>query len=133
MHIALEVQGATEVAVVTSPALRRCWWATRDGCPFESSWPREPSKTQRLKVSTTSTLDGAVLDALDSESGHDHLPSETDTPNDQSLRRYRCGVARYVNDDGASGEKRRRRRRLREQRVPPGGGRDRSGTEWTHS
>jgi fructose-1,6-bisphosphatase/inositol monophosphatase family enzyme len=27
-HIALEVRGCTEVALVTSPALRWCWWAT---------------------------------------------------------------------------------------------------------
>lgn len=29
IHIALEVQGTTEVALVTSPALRRCWWFLR--------------------------------------------------------------------------------------------------------
>ena len=63
IHIALEVQGTTEVALVTSPALRRCWWATRGGGSFESSWPREESKTRRLEVSTTSTLADAVLDA----------------------------------------------------------------------
>ena len=39
IHIALEVQGSTEVALVVSPALRRCWWATRGGGSFESSWP----------------------------------------------------------------------------------------------
>ena len=68
IHIALEVEGTTEVALVTSPALRRCWWATRGGGSFESSWPRNESKTRRLKVSTTSTLADAVLDALDNES-----------------------------------------------------------------
>lgn len=68
IHIALEVQGITQVAVVTSPALRRCWWATRGGGSFESSWPREENKTRRLEVSTTSTLADAVLDALDNES-----------------------------------------------------------------
>jgi histidinol-phosphatase len=68
IHIALEVQGTTEVALVTSPALRRCWWATRGGGSFESSWPREESNTQRLEVSTTSTLAAAALDALDDES-----------------------------------------------------------------
>jgi fructose-1,6-bisphosphatase/inositol monophosphatase family enzyme len=31
IHIALEVHGTTEVALVASPALRRCWWATRGG------------------------------------------------------------------------------------------------------
>src|SRR5688572_15000843 len=29
IHVALEVRGTIEVAVVTAPALRRCWWATR--------------------------------------------------------------------------------------------------------
>ncbi len=68
IHIALEVQGITEIALVTSPALRRCWWATRGGGSFESSWPREKSQTRRLTVSTTSTLADAVVDALDNES-----------------------------------------------------------------
>lgn len=68
IHVALEVRGITEVAVVTSPALRRCWWATRGGGSFESSWPREESKTRHLTVSTTSTLADAVLEALDDES-----------------------------------------------------------------
>src|SRR5262249_26024555 len=65
--IALQVRGTTEVAVVTSPALGRCWWATRGGGAFESAWPREEPATRRLEVSTTSTLAGAVLDALDDE------------------------------------------------------------------
>lgn len=68
IHIALQVQKIMEVAVVTSPALRRCWWATRGGGSFESSWPREQSKTHRLNVSTTSALTDAVLNALDDES-----------------------------------------------------------------
>lgn len=68
IHIALEVDGITQVAVVASPALRRCWWATRGGGSFESSWPREASETRRLQVTTTSTLADAVLDALDDES-----------------------------------------------------------------
>jgi histidinol-phosphatase len=80
IHIALEVQGTTEVAVVTSPALRRCWWATRGGGSFESSWPREASKTRRLKVSTTSTLADAVLDALDNESRARLPPSAARAP-----------------------------------------------------
>ena len=58
---------------MTSPALRRCWWGTRGGGAFESSWPREESKTRRLKVSTTSTLADAVLDALD-DASRDRLP-----------------------------------------------------------
>jgi len=65
VHIALEVAGSTEIAVVTAPALRRCWWATRGGGSFESSWPREEAESKRLEVSTTSMLAGAWLDALD--------------------------------------------------------------------
>jgi fructose-1,6-bisphosphatase/inositol monophosphatase family enzyme len=80
IHIALEVRGTTEVAVVTSPALRRCWWATRGGGSFESSWPREEGKTRRLKVSTTSTLADAVLDALDNESRARLPPSAARAP-----------------------------------------------------
>ena len=48
VHIALEVAGSIEVAVVTAPALRRCWWATRGGGAFESSWPREEAESKRL-------------------------------------------------------------------------------------
>lgn len=79
IHVALEVRGSIEVAVVTSPALRRCWWATRGGGSFESSWPREENKTSRLQVSTTSSFDGAVLDALDNES-RARLPPSTARP-----------------------------------------------------
>lgn len=75
IHIALEVRGATELAVVTSPALARCWWAIRGGGAFESSWPREASSTRRLQVSATSTLADAVVDALDDES-RARLPPE---------------------------------------------------------
>lgn len=80
IHVALEVQGTTKVALVTSPALRRCWWATRGGGSFESSWPREESKTRRLKVSTTSTLADAVLDALDDKSRARFPPSAARAP-----------------------------------------------------
>jgi fructose-1,6-bisphosphatase/inositol monophosphatase family enzyme len=48
VHVALEVAGSIEVAVVTAPALRRCWWATRGGAAFESSWPREEAAVKRL-------------------------------------------------------------------------------------
>jgi histidinol-phosphatase len=68
IHIALEVDGTTEVAVVVSPALRRCWWATRGGGSFESSWPRRQGGTRPLHVSTTATLEDALLDALDDDS-----------------------------------------------------------------
>ncbi|HVB05135.1 MAG TPA: inositol monophosphatase family protein [Acidimicrobiales bacterium] len=61
IHIALLVRGSTEVAPVTSPALGRCWWASRDGGAFESSWPREESEMRRLEVSTTSNFADAAL------------------------------------------------------------------------
>lgn len=80
IHIALEVRGITEVAVVTAPALRRRWWATRDGGSFESSWPREDAPTRRLRVSTTSTLADAVLDARDDESRARLPPSASRPP-----------------------------------------------------
>ena len=80
VQIALEVQGTTEVAVVTAPALRRCWWATRGGGSFESSWPREETKTRRLKVSTTSMLADAVLGAVDDESRARLPPSAARAP-----------------------------------------------------
>jgi len=44
-----------------------CWWATRGGGAFESSWPRAESKTRRLLVSSTSTVADARLAALDDE------------------------------------------------------------------
>jgi len=73
IHVALEARGVTEVALVTSPALGRCWWATRGGGAFESTWPRDDSRTVRLRVSATSSLDDARLDAQDDES-RDRLP-----------------------------------------------------------
>jgi histidinol-phosphatase len=65
VHVTLQVGGRTELAVVTAPALGRCWWATRGGGAFESSWPREAAATRRLGVSTTSVLADARLEALD--------------------------------------------------------------------
>jgi histidinol-phosphatase len=53
---------------VTSPALGRCWWATRGGGAFESSWPRDGGAATRLGVSTTSSLAHARVDALDGSS-----------------------------------------------------------------
>lgn len=68
VQIALEVAGSIELAVVTAPALRRCWWAIRGGGAFESSWPREEAELQRLEVSTTSVVADARLEALDDAS-----------------------------------------------------------------
>jgi histidinol-phosphatase len=80
IHLALEVHGTTEIAVVISPALQRCWWATRGGGSFESSWPREASKPRLLRVSTTSVLSDAVLDALDDDSRGRLPPSASRAP-----------------------------------------------------
>ncbi len=74
VHMALEVAGQIEVAVVTAPALGHQWWATRGGGTFESSWPRDRS-AKRLTVSHTDNLTGARLDALDEES-RKRLPHE---------------------------------------------------------
>lgn len=80
VHIALEVAGSTEIAVVTAPALRRCWWATRGGGSFESSWPREVTESKRLEVSTTSVLDDARMDARDDVSRARLPPSTARAP-----------------------------------------------------
>ena len=68
VHLALQVAGQIEIAAVTAPALRRCWWATRGGGAFESSWPRSEVETKRLEVSSTSAVSEARLDALDDAS-----------------------------------------------------------------
>lgn len=73
VQIALEVRGVTEVAVVTSPALGRCWWATRGGGSFESSWPREQHSTRQLQVSTTASFADATFEAIDDHS-RERLP-----------------------------------------------------------
>ncbi|MFI1993663.1 inositol monophosphatase family protein [Actinoplanes sp. NPDC020271] len=81
VHLALEIAGSIEIAVVADPALRRCWWATRGGGAFECSWPREDSGTKRLAVSATSNLADARLNALGNASrarllpGVDHAPA----------------------------------------------------------
>ena len=80
VHLALEVAGSTEIAVVTAPALRRCWWATRGGGSFESSWPREDAEAKRLEVSATSMLDDARIDALDDVSRSRLPPSAARAP-----------------------------------------------------
>jgi len=67
VHIALGIAGRIEIAVVTAPALRRCWWATRGGGAFESSWPRDVARSTRLALSTTSTLVDSRLDAFNDE------------------------------------------------------------------
>ncbi|MDU0312260.1 inositol monophosphatase [Phycicoccus sp. M110.8] len=74
IHIALEVRGVTELGVVAAPALGRCWWATRGGGAFESSWPAGTGPATPLTVSTTSALADAVVDDLGGTSAG-HLPT----------------------------------------------------------
>ena len=97
VHVALEVAGNTEVAVVTAPALGRCWWATRGGGSFESGWPRAKAGARRLEVRTTSVLRDPVLDALDDESvrsrvGGDLGQHRSDLPAQGVGRRQGLGV-----------------------------------------
>lgn len=69
VHVTLEIDGVTELAVATSPALGLRWWATRGGGAFESAWPRIEDETpaaRRLAVSLTASVDDATIDALDS-------------------------------------------------------------------
>ncbi|MCI4065838.1 inositol monophosphatase [Micromonospora sp. R77] len=73
IHVALEVAGRTELAVVTAPALGRRWWAIRGGGSFESPWPRGETAPRRLRVSTTSHLADARVDVL-GDAHRDCLP-----------------------------------------------------------
>jgi histidinol-phosphatase len=73
VHVALEVAGETEVAVVTAPSLGIQWWATRGGGAFEASWPHSDAGVA-LEVSPTHKLGHAVIDALDE--CRDRLPRE---------------------------------------------------------
>ncbi|MGH1489459.1 MAG: inositol monophosphatase family protein [Acidimicrobiales bacterium] len=67
VHMALEVAGETEVAVVTAPALGRQWWATRGGGAFEATWPSIGDE-KRLSVSQTVAVEESIVGALDEES-----------------------------------------------------------------
>jgi histidinol-phosphatase len=80
VQIALELSGRTEIAVVAAPALGRCWWATRGGGSFESSWPRAAATTKRLEVSTTSMVANARLDVLDDATRARLAPMTTRPP-----------------------------------------------------
>lgn len=69
IHVALEVDGEVQLAVVTSPALGLRWWATRGGGAFESVWPADvDAAPRRLAVSATSAFSDAALTALDDAS-----------------------------------------------------------------
>lgn len=63
VHVALEIDGRVDAAVVTAPAIGRQWWAWRGRGAFESSWPRSGDEV-RLGVTDTDRLDEATLDAL---------------------------------------------------------------------
>jgi histidinol-phosphatase len=64
VQIALKIGGILQTAVVTSPAIGRQWWATKEGGAFESAWPRDNTEVQ-LQVSTTPTIENAILDGVD--------------------------------------------------------------------
>lgn len=65
IHIALQIDDVTELAVVVSPALQVQWWATRHGGAFESPWPRvDGSFDRRLSVSTAASTRQALFEAL---------------------------------------------------------------------
>lgn len=68
IQLTLQINGCGELAVVTSPALGQCWWATRGGGAFASAWPRTDALDQQLKVSDTASLTDAVLHAVDDRS-----------------------------------------------------------------
>ena len=80
VHLALQVRGRIELAVVTAPALGRCWWATRGAGAFESCWPRDDAPPKRLAVSTTSAVDEALVEVLDSPSSARLAPVATRPP-----------------------------------------------------
>jgi histidinol-phosphatase len=73
IHLALQVEGVVELAVVTSPALGRRWWATRGGGAFEGSWPTSDAEPRRLSVSSVSTVEESAIAAIESPS-RDRLP-----------------------------------------------------------
>jgi histidinol-phosphatase len=55
--LALEVDGAVVVGVVSAPALGRRWWAARG----DGAWVRSPLGTRRCQVSKVASLDDAFL------------------------------------------------------------------------
>ena len=63
VHLALEVRGRVELAVVVAPALGMCWWATTGGGAFESGWPRTETAVRTLQVSRTADLATATVEA----------------------------------------------------------------------
>jgi histidinol-phosphatase len=73
VQLALDVEGQTEIAVVTAPALARRWWATRGGGSFTSRWP-DGADLRRLQVSRRSDVAHARLQAIAGPSAA-HLPA----------------------------------------------------------
>lgn len=53
--LALEREGAVDVAVVSAPALGRRWWATRAGGAFAGGEPARVSRIARVEEATVST------------------------------------------------------------------------------
>ena len=55
IHLALQVEGRIQVAVVAAPALNLRWWAIRGGGAFEARWIDGPTAAQRLHVTKDET------------------------------------------------------------------------------
>jgi len=74
--LALEVDGAVVVGVVSAPALSRRWWAARE----DGAWVRSPAGSRRCRVSQVSTLGDAFLSyaSLSGWEDKDKLPQFLD-------------------------------------------------------
>jgi len=60
-HVALEVDGVLQIAVLTRPTERRRWWAVRDRGAWSSSDAAPTDTRRRLVVSSTADLAGARI------------------------------------------------------------------------
>lgn len=60
-HIALEVEGALQLAIITRPTERRRWWALRGRGAWSSSASSPTSAGRRLSVSGTTDLAAARI------------------------------------------------------------------------
>ena len=74
--LALEVDGAVVLGVVSAPALSRRWWAARG----DGAWVHSPAGTRRCQVSQVASLDDAFLSyaSLTGWEEHGRLPQFLD-------------------------------------------------------
>lgn len=61
IHLALQIDGQIELAVVAAPALGVRWWAQRGQGAFEAVWPTERTRPRVLRVTATRDLDGCLV------------------------------------------------------------------------